>query len=934
MKLIISLFFLLVMFSLQAQEIRPVAYWDFESPEWEAGKTGKARWQADPGMTIGSREPVAGKYLSLGADKSRQMSAMVDFDQAISIEFLFRLRKGEMNPSWRFFWTQDNGLFLFMNASEIWFNTWVKTASGEVFNDNLKIPLNGSGPFSLGYYTDGKWHHMVFKYHAGSGAKEVWVDGEMPEGFSTFVAQRGTICRSVQCYKQIFFSDRGDDARQYFVGDLDEVAIYNQFIPSTLHRKHYDECRSGKSYSFQNDRNVAIPRPQEKKLAVDIREYAPGHPEVKISPIDQLRSFVAPRFSPGHGLRRNFNWMGMTYFAEGNFPGISQAQSCANSVAIQEELAMHWNYMIVLQNTLGASRESNLTNPVAYEAAWIKLANEHPEIPFSITTLWPQVRMIDIGEKEPDAFVRRKNLPPPYLLRDEKGNALDRAGKPTQKETQISPAAPDELFARDGQVQRLYLERILKHLTRPVDFINENGEVPPLPYDNAILEKIPSVVAHKKTSGITDWDQYQSRQVTRFRKAYSSQFLSLPPLKNTTFSWYGVDAGPYNLDRFEWTEARKVATPINGQYYSTPDFYPRWPRNWEKWAGPWRGWDWIRICREREIAAGDRLFSPFVAAGWGKDPEENIRPSQWLGLLKNLGVVGAEFFYTGFFNESQWPNLAHPRNYAWQAVMPVYAQAVTSRYEDVLRNGNVLKNTEGVPIIRHWAGDPRILVTVRKHDTKPLYIIAGNINPNSNFKGNVEDKKTAVIELDGQKLQFEVRRQGSVYVYDKTVAGTPVFYQLDTWHEAGHPALWSKNFLFEAEVFDKTKSGEVRTETASSIDGDYASFTSYWTPTSGKGCAEYVFEPRTTEQQSLYLRLRLRSADGKPTGVRVFLDGKPAGEFTCVNSRQWEWTEACGGKKVIFNNLAPGPHTLELRAVNTALQLDQLELRASASSSE
>lgn len=927
MKPVFFLLFLLYCLGLSAQEVLPVAYWDFETANWQAGKTGKSGWQTDQGIKIETQNPVVGKYLSFGADKSRQMSAFVDFDQAISIEFFFRIRKGEMNPSWRFFWTQDNGLFLLMSAKELRFETWVKPASGEAVPDRLSIPLNGAGPFSLGYYTDGNWHHMVFKYHAGNGTKEIWVDGEMPEGFSSQVATKGVICRNAVCYKQIYFSDRGDAAKQYFVGDLDEVAIYNQFIPATLHRKHFDECRSGKPYSFQNDRNIPIPKQKDRVTSIDIREYAPGHPEVAISAIAQLQSFPMPRFLPGNGLRRNFNWMGMTYFAEGNFPGVSQAQSCANSVAIQEELGTNWNYMLVLQNTLGASREANLSNPIAYEAAWIKLANEHPEIPFSITTIWPQVRLTDGGEKEPDAFIRRKTLPSAYYLRDAKENVLDRSGNFNSKNPQISPAAPEDLWVKDGLVQRKYLMSILGKLTRPIDFINENGEVPPLPVEVSVLEKSPSVIAHKNASGIADWSQYQARQKTRFRKAYSSQFLSLPQLKNTTFSWYGVDAGPQNLDRFEWTEARKIGSLINGQYYSTPDFYPRWPRNWEKWAGPWRGWDWIRICRETEIAAGDRLFSPFVGAGWEKNPEENIRPSQWLGLLKNLGVVGAEFFYTGFFNEAQWPNLAHPRNYAWQAVTPVYAQAITSRYEDILRQGNVLKDENGVPAIRYWAGDPRILVTVRKHDTKPVYVIAGNINPISNLKDNVEDSQTAVIKLDGTLLKFEVRRQGSVYIYDKTVTGNPVFYQLDAWHEAGHPSWWSKNFLFDAEVFDKGKNVTIHTETTHSTPGDFSDFTSYWATASGKGCAEYVFVPRSKAQENLSLHIRARSADGKATGVKVFLDGKSVGEISCIQSRDWQWTETCGGQKLLLTNLAPGPHTLELWAINASLQLDQFELK-------
>ena len=54
--------------------------------------------------------------------------------------------------------------------------------------------------------------------------------------------------------------------------------------------------------------------------------------------------------------------------------------------------------------------------------------------------------------------------------------------------------------------------------------------------------------------------------------------------------------------------------------------------------------------RRSEIENGDTLFSPFVAAGWSVAEEHNVRPAQWLGLLKILGAWGSEFYYTGFFS--------------------------------------------------------------------------------------------------------------------------------------------------------------------------------------------------------------------------------------------------------------------------------------------
>jgi hypothetical protein len=56
----------------------------------------------------------------------------------------------------------------------------------------------------------------------------------------------------------------------------------------------------------------------------------------------------------------------------------------------------------------------------------------------------------------------------------------------------------------------------------------------------------------------------------------------IPELKNTKFNFYAVEGGPINC--FEWHVMKKITSPTNGAYYSTPDFYPRWPKNWKDWT--------------------------------------------------------------------------------------------------------------------------------------------------------------------------------------------------------------------------------------------------------------------------------------------------------------------------------------------------------------
>ena len=172
-------------------------------------------------------------------------------------------------------------------------------------------------------------------------------------------------------------------------------------------------------------------------------------------------------------------------------------------------------------------------------------------------------------------------------------------------------------------------------------------------------------------------------------------------------------------------------------------------------------------------------------------------------------MLGAEFFTTGYFVTST--PYQNPKNYVWQMVIPPYAQAITSRYEDLFRNGYIMSgdvpNSTSNPqwmAYNFYTGDPRKLVVIRKHNTLTKYAITGTIQPSSNMDGAAELEGTAKIRLDGNWMQFKVRRQGSTYIYDNSNTSAPVFYQLDGWHETTHPYYWTKDFSIEAENFGNT----------------------------------------------------------------------------------------------------------------------------------
>jgi hypothetical protein len=527
---------------------------------------------------------------------------------------------------------------------------------------------------------------------------------------------------------------------------------------------------------------------------IDPLEFQKGYPNNSSSAIEQLRSFPSPRYKQENNLMRLFNWMNPNYMGSGGQPGVSKILAIENAFKIQEELILHWNYFIFIPNATFAFNPESYTDPKSPLGSYIKLANKYPEIPLGTTIFWMQLQPLKLGQPNKKPNISRIDHPDKFYIKDHSGKVIKQ---------RINFAAPDSLFISDGQLQKKCLQTLLDHLTRPIDLINENGEEPPGVMPESTVSGDEDMIADKEKRGIKSWQIYMAEKKRHFRSLYSSQFMSLPELKNTLFTVYAVEGGP--IDRFDWNTSKKTNSAIKGNYYSTPDFYPRHPDNWRKWKGAWHGWKWINDGRTTEIKSGDRFFSPFVSAGWANDPAQDIRPGQWLGLLKSLSVIGAEFYYVAYFNLK--PPYSKPEDYVWQAAMPAYAQAITCRFSDIFHNGNVLFNSSGSPLITYPINnnsENNLLVTVRKHNNKEQYIISATVQHESNIERSVLEKN-AEITVGGQNMLIKARRQGSVYFFDKSEKPY-VFYQLDRWHQYEHPSHWRKEIIYEAEVFDTASS--------------------------------------------------------------------------------------------------------------------------------
>ncbi|HQZ77550.1 MAG TPA: hypothetical protein PK190_06265, partial [Bacteroidia bacterium] len=898
-----------------AQTYAPVSYWTFNSSPFNKDSMNRTNMDFTSygcGYTVSNNSAV-GKGLILSSSGDNINTGNFVTDTSFAIEFLFK-------PGYQFnqtllFRRMDGGFSANFNFDGIYFYTYT-SGSG---SDELKVSFDGIGKRSYGYFVDGNWHHIVFQYSSLTGKKEIYIDGECPSGYSKNISGK-----VVNGANTSLFWNQGVSYMKYF-GEYDEIAIYNRTVPAKLIYQHYkDAVQTNKSYSFNLTFNGSLPTPSPVSAGLDNTEFAPGHPSPNVSAIDQLRSYPVARYKAGNTLMKNFNWVDLMYMGGRFQSGVSDAQSATNSTAINEELAKNWNYMIQLR--LSMDQWGN---------AWANLANQNPQLGTSLITLRAQLN---------PSLIRSQNLSSDKYLQNSSGNFIDPNGNNSSTKW-WRPTAPVSAYSGDGNQMKSNVQDVLNALTRPLTMINENGEVFAWSTD-AALSADPAVVAAKNASGL----DYQTFQARKFKEneiqSYRDIIMDIPALSNTKFTEYGIDGFPQY--RQKYSEARLVNSEINSQRYSTPDFYPRWPHNWRNWITAWHGWQWIVDSRYYELQAGDNLFSPFVAAGWDVNEDNNMRPAQFMGLLKCLNMIGAEFFYTGYFNESgnynpPNPPPANPAGYAWQTAMPSYAQAVASRYEEFLRNGSVMLGDvpayysapSGKPGYTFWAGDLRKLVVVRKHNTQSKFAITGTIQPNTSMVGGAENESVATISLDGQQVKFKVRRQGSTYIYDKTNSSSPVFYQLDEWHEKSHPSFWSKDFTIESELYDNTNATySLKTiQPQGAAAGDYSNFTTAvvfpstqttFTP------LEYVFQPRSSSQANLYLFVRARSTDGTATGLGVAVDNGASKSIGCVTDTNWTWyrLDACSQQAIQFTGLNVGSHTIRFTPTNNKLMIDKFILSA------
>lgn len=659
---------------------------------------------------------------------------------------------------------------------------------------------------------------------------------------------------------------------------------------------------------------------KSEKPKFDTLDFAPGYPHYSVSQLDQLNSFPLPRYKTGTALQRNFSWfdflyMGYDYsqcFQKDNkwiYPGWNQKVHALSAVDLNAEMAAHWNYYFNIATP--TYNYPYYKNPNCVPGAQVKYANDHPEVKTCTYLFWVGVNPSTAGFDSKKAYIK------------------DQAN--------INPCGADTAFsnvAKDGMTERFYLKKLMSSLPardplKKIDFVNEDGEV----FGGSWT---PNAEGYRGSDFIS-CIQPDSGNARAFRarwqyhvfNAYKKQFIgndSLPGLKNSAFSFYQV-AGFLPNYYSEWSEMRYINSSFHNSYYSTPDFYPGqadhsiFPR-----YSFYHGLDCIEEGRKHEIACGDSYFSPFVAAGWFAD-SLNFRPAEWLAATKALAMMGAEFYYSSFFNTvnltKQLP--IDPRGYIYQVAMPAYAQAITSRYEKIFFNSKDFT----------YLKDDDRLVIYRKDNSNlrgPVYAIHASVFSPGNFIPAPE-LTTEEANIDGDRLKLNLRKQGSTYIYDKSDPSNIVFYQLDQWHEAHHPFYWSKDFDFEAELNDDQTYFHLKTERPAGADkNDYTHFTTFVcfdNAGATNNSLTYNFESRK-DTSVYYVWVHARSSEknvGKTSSLNLSLDNHSTFEMKGIAASKFQWYCLQMKGKPVELSVSPNVnHFIQVKAGDAFLELDRIIL--------
>lgn len=873
------LYLLLLVSGFATAQVAPALYYDFDQSNPLAPRVGSGNLSTSGSYQI-VPAAVGNGCAQLFKDSLTYKSIVggsVNSSTAVTVQMLFKAGHNFLNGRSAVLWELGWCSARFTNptpANTQFVITFITRSNG--VSNYMDVTLDGVNRKGLQWYLDSAYHQMVFVYNASSGSKQVFVDGVL---LASATVSAGTIELASD---QRLYLNENTNYDQFF-GTYDEVAVYNSAMPAGQVKQNYDDFKAGQHYTTAL---ATVPATPSYTANFDITDYPIGYTLGSATSAgctytarQQLTRYPYPRYPLVTTLLKNFNWVDPKYFAGYLQSGASGTEQ--ESVELQKILYNKWNYMLIVAQNL--STNVNYADTNSFEGKWVKLANANTSWTRSAISFWSQINSVgpSLGN-----YIQYLSLPSNYYMTSG-GNFIltDINGTVTPNGTKtFSPAATQSgLILNDGSAVRTKMQSLLGQLSSGrLDFVNENDEVFKL-LDSTVLSSDPVVVADKVASGLSYREYYGLRQ-KQFSVLYRDTFMNLQPSALYTQyqvdGWDGTNGRDYYHSSYKYR--RQINRTIGGKYYSTFDFYPRYPSNWRCWTSAWRGRQALEEARQTEIGLGDKAYSPFVSAGWDTNEELNQRPGRYLGEMKCLGLLGADFYYAGFFNEGNFSATVFPPNpkgYAWQMAAPVYSHAVLARVDTIIKTGLYVRDMLADPTKADsgygmWAGDPRIWCVVRQDSLRQdRFVIAASVQPNSNQTNQVPATVYGQIKLKGNYISFPVRQQGSVYYYNST---TGVLTQLDAWHERTHPDRWNQDIQLEAEVADSSSAG-----TWYGFDNSAGT---YLNPT---GTEWYQYNVAPVKTATHYVWIYAKGSAG--TMTRSINRGSTTASTTLDTGSVWKW---------------------------------------------
>lgn len=952
-------------------QVQPVKYWNFNQIEaWGKPQDGKSDFASSKMPTI------------KGSGGNNRYVALEETEDALTV-------KNEKGLNWggnifvyecvfRFAENYNPLLVSFPHAavsidySGIQFNvSYIEGGKDKPLKAKMSVDFTGINRKSFSYYTDRQFHHFVAKVNYSTRVMEVWIDAQMIQRENTLLPANSRPDEIGEGDMLISLHQRASvHPTRRFIGDVDNFALYTQDVPETLIYKHYLSMKNQESeWDFiDNYKAACIPSAEPLTGSVSQYDFAPNNLSLEYGIETQMKTFPLPRFKPNHTLLRNSLSMDLEALAEPSAGRVTTQNEPlyttkkATASLIQLYLARYWNYYLNLPSIPVVNKPEVYTrfcDTATVSGKLLLNAKSNPGLPVSTT----------VFQKGNFAKQYQKNALQPtcgtggYYLCDGNAPLIEKGQRYA-----FSPLAPDAGFSEEGLFYKNALIKIKPFLNRPIDLFISNGEmiagIASEPTDKdpegngGLLKKDPEVVKDYQKwfpSGFPkNWYTYETeKRFKRYYSLYRDAFLKSgdPELGSlispqSKFIQYQI-GGDWQNYRMYYPLARQVMTPFNGKYYATENFYPFYPKYWGEFsAGNINSTGRMRKSLATTLAAGDKFYSPFIdpypytSPAWEEGTKTNqvnesgYAPAQWLGLLKYLAVTGAEFFHNFYYRQCPDKGVGcreHGNRYLWMTTTPAYVQAITSRYESIFKNGNILEGENPFKTAKYpadykytfHAKDDRILVGVRKSGN--VYVIVGNINPLSNIQGNTPEEGVAEINLEGETIIFGVRRQGSVYIYDKSVS-PPAFYQLDGWHEGTHPYYWTKNFILEAELYDNAQPEfPIKTENliVSAKQVDARNTLSFITLNSGGSEATYHFQPNVNGNKKYRMEVKARVLSGSGN-LEIRLDGAKKGNIS-VSSQNWQTISLPQSFSEVALNQE---HKIAIKAIGTTIQVEVIRLIA------